>query len=279
MNTIVADTLGIKLDNVQVTTPFGDSVLVRNLNFSIKSGDHLMITGPNGSGKTSILRLLAGLWPLFKGQIQRPHQEALFYIPQRPYLSIGTLRDQIIYPDSVKDMQACGKTDQDLLSILKTVYLDYIPSREGGLDAIKEWKDVFSGGEKQRIQLARLFYKQPKYVVLDEATSAVSNDVESLLYSAAKDAGITVITISHRPNLLNYHSFLLRIGEGNDGTQWEWSQVGTKQGLIESVESEIRKLELRLKDTDSLRKRLDEINRELQLENKSELMHARRSLV
>ena len=262
-----------------MTTPFGDSVLVRDLVFTIKPGDHLMITGPNGSGKTSILRLLSGLWPLFQGHISTP--DSIFYIPQRPYLSLGTLRDQIIYPNSVQDMKASGKTDDDLLAILKTVFLDYIPPREGGMDVVKEWKDVFSGGEKQRMQLARLFYRQPKYVVLDEATSAVSSDVESLLYSAAKDAGITVITISHRPNLLNYHSFLLRIGEGNDGTQWEWSQVGTKQGLIESIESEIRKLESRLKDTDSLRKRLNEINRELQLDTSksSELQHSKRTLV
>jgi ATP-binding cassette subfamily D (ALD) long-chain fatty acid import protein len=255
--------------------------LVKNLTFSVKPGDHLMITGPNGSGKTSILRVLAGLWPLYRGKIKRPgvSLNSIVYIPQRPYLSIGTLRDQIIYPHTRADMIKAGKTDQDLLDILKIVYLDYIPAREGGLDVIKEWKDVFSGGEKQRVQLARIFYHKPQFVVLDEATSAVSNDVEALLYSNAKDAGITLITISHRPSLLKYHTYLLRIGEGNDGTKWEWTQVGTRQGLVDSVATEIKKLEERLGNTSALRRRLDEINKELKLEKKEDILHAKRALV
>ncbi len=202
------------------------------------------------------------------------------YIPQRPYLCIGTLRDQIIYPHSHQESIAAGYTDADLQAILKTVFLDYIPAREGGLDAIKEWKDVFSGGEKQRIQLARLFYQKPSYAVLDEATSAVSSDVEALLYSAAKDAGITLITISHRPSLLKYHNYLLKIGEGNDGSRWEWMRVGTRQGLVDSVEQEIKKLEEQLRTTGQLKERLNYINKELQLQNREgELQHARRSLV
>ena len=127
---------------------------MNDLSFKIEPGQHLMITGPNGSGKTSIIRILSGLWPLFNGVISRPEtQDAIFYIPQRPYLPIGTFRDQLIYPDSIHDMKARGKTDADLYAILKTVYLDYLPLREGGMDVMKEWKDVFSGGEKQRVQV------------------------------------------------------------------------------------------------------------------------------
>jgi ATP-binding cassette subfamily D (ALD) long-chain fatty acid import protein len=138
---------GVAFTNVPIVTPFGDSVLVRNLSFTIKSGQHLMITGPNGSGKTSILRILAGLWPLFSGEITRPNESlnSILYVPQRPYLSIGTLRDQIIYPHTEADMQKNGVTDEDLWPNLKLVFLDYIPDREGGFDAQKEWKDVFSG--------------------------------------------------------------------------------------------------------------------------------------
>ena len=129
-----------------IVTPFGDTVLVDNLSVKISLNDHLMITGPNGSGKTSVLRVLAGIWPHFSGKITKPDLDNIFYIPQRPYLAIGTLRDQVIYPHGIQDMIDKGKTDRDLLNILKMVYLDYIPEREGGLDSIKEWKDVFSGG-------------------------------------------------------------------------------------------------------------------------------------
>jgi ATP-binding cassette subfamily D (ALD) long-chain fatty acid import protein len=279
--TITSGPDGIIFEDVPICTPFGDTLLVRDLSFSVKEGDHLMITGPNGSGKTAILRVLAGLWPQFRGQLQRPDNSlnSIVYIPQRPYLSLGTLRDQIIYPHSQADMMKLGVTDSDLEKILKIVFLDYIPAREGGLDASKEWKDVFSGGEKQRIQLARLFYHKPKFVVFDEATSAVSNDVEALLYSATKDEGITIITISHRPSLLKYHNLLLKIGEGNDGTRWELTQVSTRQGLVESVENEIKKIEAELKNTERLKARLYQINKELQLDNNTQLKNARRTLI
>jgi ATP-binding cassette, subfamily D (ALD), peroxisomal long-chain fatty acid import protein len=114
-----------------------------------------MITGPNGSGKSSVARLLSGIWPLFSGKISRPLDDLseILYLPQRPYLATGSLRDQIIYPHSLDQMKEAGVTDSDLMKILKDVYLEYIPAREGGFDAVKEWKDVFSGGEKQRVQV------------------------------------------------------------------------------------------------------------------------------
>ena len=269
--------------NVPIVTPYGDTILVDNLTVSIPAGSHLMITGPNGAGKTSIVRVLAGLWPHFAGTITRPvaSLSSIMYIPQRPYLAIGTLRDQITYPHSHKDMIEAGNTDNDLLAILKIVHLAYIPDREGGLDAVKEWKDVFSGGEKQRVQLARLFYHKPRFAILDEATSAVSSDVEALLYSSAKDAGMTLVTISHRPSLFKYHPYLLRIGEGAEQNHWVVEQIGTAEGLAESVESEVRKLQAQLDNMDALRERLTEINGELSLSvsSDSSMKHAKRTLL
>ncbi|KAI8914968.1 ABC transporter transmembrane region 2-domain-containing protein [Powellomyces hirtus] len=291
---------GIKFENTPVVTPNGDTTLIRDLSFGIAPGEHLMITGPNGAGKTAILRTLSGLWPLFEGKISRPPAglNSTLYIPQRPYLAIGSLREQVIYPHSLAQMHEAGKTDQDLMDILVKVYLDYIPAREGGWDAVKEWKDVFSGGEKQRMQLARLFYHHPKFAVLDEATSAVSTDVEALMYSTAKEEKITLITISHRPSLFKYHKRLLRVGEGESGLDWEWETIGAIGGgasgtnlsrgslLTPSFEIEIRRLEKSVADVQHLKKRLEVVNRELGLTppstdkaSKDELKHAKRTLI
>lgn len=113
------------------------------------------------------------------------------FLPQRPYLSVGTLRDQVTYPHSYADMRARGRTEADLRRVLDDARLGYLPDREGGWDTRKEWKDVLSGGEKQRIAFARLLYHEPHYAVIDEGTSAVSNDVEGLMYETCKQRGIS----------------------------------------------------------------------------------------
>ena len=114
------------------------------------------------------------------------------FLPQRPYLSIGTLRDQVIYPDGHQDMiRDRRKTEADLQRVLDEARLGYLPAREGGWDTRKEWKDVLSGGEKQRMAIARVLYHEPHYVVIDEGTSAVSADVEGLLYETCKEKGIS----------------------------------------------------------------------------------------
>ncbi|CAD6577656.1 MAG: hypothetical protein TREMPRED_002001 [Tremellales sp. Tagirdzhanova-0007] len=194
----------------------GGEELIRSLDLRVEKGEHTLITGPNGVGKTSIARIVAQLWPTWSGLLERPvHGEGgLFVLPQRPYLSIGSLRDQVIYPYTYAEMKARGGTDSELMGILDHVHLAYLPAREGGWETRKEWKDVLSGGEKQRMGMARLLrvqlpvklggadegysYHRPTFAILDECTSAVSSDVEGLI---------------HRPSLLKYHHRHLRLGD------------------------------------------------------------------
>lgn len=138
----------IKFDSVPLVTPNGD-VLVPALSFTVCSGQNVLVCGPNGCGKSSLFRTLGELWPLFGGRMTKPQGTKLFYIPQKPYLTLGTLRDQVIYPDTVEDMRARGMTDSDLQQLLSEVHLEYLAQRSGGWSAVQDWADVLSGGEKQ----------------------------------------------------------------------------------------------------------------------------------
>lgn len=205
----------IEFIDVPIVSPNGD-VLVRSLNFTIKRGDHLLIVGPNGCGKSSLFRILGGLWPVYGGTVRKPPFEDIFYIPQRPYLSRGTLRQQIIYPDSVREMRDKGITDNDLMRIISIVEIEHIVDRPGGWDAEQEWTDVLSGGLQQRVAMARLFYHAPKYAILDECTSSVTLEIERVMYEEAKRLGVTLMTVSHRRSLWKYHTNILQFdGQGN----------------------------------------------------------------
>lgn len=200
--------------DVPVVSPNGD-VLVRKLSFSVKPGGHLLIVGPNGCGKSSLFRILGGLWPVYGGSVRKPPFSDIFYIPQRPYLSRGSLRQQVIYPDGLREMRDRGVTDDDLYRILSVVEIESVVERQGGWDAEQEWTDVLSGGIQQRIAMARLFYHAPKYAILDECTSSVTLEIEKVMYDEAKRLRITLMTVSHRRSLWKYHDNILQFdGQG-----------------------------------------------------------------
>ena len=214
----------IVFHNVDIVAP-GGVCCASELSVKIETGEPLIVTGPNASGKSSLFRTLGGLWKIPKGNIARPCNsegtvttDEVFLVPQKPYSVTGSLADQITYPKKLK-----ARTPLDelkMMSLLKLVGIPYLVKREGGWDAVQQWENVLSLGEQERMGCARLFYQGPKFAILDECTSAVSIDVEEALYRAAKERGITSITISQRLALEEFHTRELRMGDCEGETGW-----------------------------------------------------------
>ncbi|MEA5513960.1 ABC transporter ATP-binding protein/permease, partial [Nodularia sp. UHCC 0506] len=178
--------------------------LVKDLSLTVQPGESLIIIGASGVGKTSLLRAIAGLWVHGKGTIERPTNEHIVFLPQRPYMSWGSLRQQLIYPLTETNIQP-----EILLQILQEVHLPDLATRHGGLDAVIDWSRVLSLGEQQRLAFARLLVIKPKYAILDESTSALDVETEASLYQKLQTTSITYISVGHRKELLNYHQLVL----------------------------------------------------------------------
>ena len=249
----VSESEAIEFTDVPIVSPNGD-VLVKKLTFSINPGDHLLVVGPNGCGKSSLFRILGGLWPVYGGTVKKPAFEDIFYIPQRPYLSRGTLRDQIIYPDSLYEFRAKKASESDLHRILSILEIETIVDRPGGWDSIEEWRDVFSGGLQQRIAMARLFYHKPKYAILDECTSSVTLEIEKKMYDTAKSLGTTLMTVSHRRSLWKYHSRILQF-DGQGG--YVFTRLDAENRL--KLEDEKEDIDVELRSVPEIERRIAEL--------------------
>ncbi|MFN8739810.1 MAG: ABC transporter ATP-binding protein/permease [Pirellula sp.] len=197
------------LEKLSLQTPDYKRVLIVDLSMEVKPSEGVLVIGASGGGKSSLLRAIAGLWNSGTGTIIRPPLNEIFFLPQRPYMIIGTLRSQLQYPNDNR----C--TDEELIEVLEDVNLADLPDRFGGLDIESDWGKILSLGEQQRVAFARVLIAKPRYVILDEATSALDSKNEDQLYQKLLDSGATLISVSHRLNILKFHKHVLNlIGDG-----------------------------------------------------------------
>ena len=209
IRTVIAGHL--RLEHLTVCTPGQERVLIKDLSLNVQTGQGLMIVGGSGGGKSSLLRVIGGLWRSGEGHIERPPEDELMFLPQQPYMTLGSLRRQLLYPDCARSV-----ADSVLQELLERVNLADLPSRFGGLDAERDWAKVLSIGEQQRLAFARVLLAQPQFAMLDEATSALDTANETNLYAQLAQARITPVSVSHRPGLLPFHEQVLELpGDGS----------------------------------------------------------------
>ncbi|MEO7034168.1 MAG: ABC transporter ATP-binding protein/permease [Polyangiaceae bacterium] len=196
----------LELDNVTVQTPNHERTLIKNVTLTVSTGHGLVIVGASGGGKSSLLRAVAGLWRAGSGTIRHPDLDHMLFLPQRPYMILGTLRHQLSYPRIDRDVP-----ETELHQVLAAVNLPDLVERCGGLDKEVDFAKILSGGEAQRLAIARVLLGKPRYAVLDEATSALDIDNETQMYEALRALGITLVSVSHHSGLMKYHRHVLEL--------------------------------------------------------------------
>jgi putative ATP-binding cassette transporter len=185
--------------------------LITDVNLSVARGDTVLLGGPSGSGKSTLLRAIAGIWPFGRGEIRQPRLGRILFLPQKPYLPIGTLREVVSYP-----MPPGGVDDATLRETLEAVEL---PELAGHLDEAANWGMQLSPGEQQRIAFARTLVQKPDWLFVDEATSAVDEATEARLYRLLRErlAGTAVFSVGHRGTLRQFHARELAVQPNGDG--------------------------------------------------------------
>jgi putative ATP-binding cassette transporter len=188
----------ISLEHLAVEKPDG-SALLEDTSLQLKRGEDALVTGPSGTGKSTLFRSLAGIWPYWKGRIRLPKGARLLFLPQKPYLPIGTLKHVASYPDD-----AARFSDEEAIESLKAVGLAQL---SGELQREENWAQVLSGGEQQRLAFARALLNKPDWLFLDEATASLPEEDQESLYQLLKEKlpGTTLVSIAHRSSLARFH--------------------------------------------------------------------------
>ena len=189
--------------NLQISLPDG-TPLLEKVNFVLEPGQNVIVKGKSGAGKSTLLRVLAGIWPFVNGKILLPPQKELMFIPQRPYIPLGTLRQALLYPG------APGMTDEGLKKLMELCRIGHLAEK---LNEEADWSHMLSIGEQQRLAFVRVHVQKPRWLFLDEATSALDEETEAEMYEllAEKLPGTTVVSVGHRSTLDRFHRRILRL--------------------------------------------------------------------